>query len=80
MHDFHKRIARVLWDILATLFILWGLFALATPLTPGSWLAIAGLIIIFGRRKTETRTQRIMGRRLFTKLRMPSIFRRFKKF
>jgi len=32
--------------------IVWGVFALVTPFTPASWLALLGLSILLGRRVT----------------------------
>jgi uncharacterized protein YqgC (DUF456 family) len=60
------------WDVLAILFILWGIFALVTPLTPGSWLFFVGLFIIFGRERTEEGIARIMGQ-WFRKLRIKGV-------
>ncbi len=44
-----RKIAR---KIIAILMIVWGVFALITPFTPASWLALIGLSILLGRRVT----------------------------
>ena len=70
MGNFYKKIKRYCWDALSTLLILWGIFAFVTPFTPGSWLFLVGLFIIFGREKTEGRLVKIMGKKWFNKLKI----------
>ena len=76
MPRFKKVLRRTLIDSLAILLILWGIFALLTPLTPGSWLAIIGLAMIFGRRKTEMETKKIVGKKFFIRYHLAKFFRR----
>ncbi|MCI2425554.1 hypothetical protein LM597_04325 [Candidatus Acetothermia bacterium] len=45
-------IIKIARKILAILMIMWGIFALVTPLTPASWLILIGLSILLGRRVT----------------------------
>lgn len=66
--NFRKNSTRYLWYVLAFCFILWGIFALLTPLTPGSWFLLAGLLMIFGKRKTENLIAKIIGKKWLTKL------------
>lgn len=42
-----KRILKITLGVIA---ILVGLFALLTPFTPGSWLILVGLAILFGKK------------------------------
>jgi len=50
--------------------MLWGVIALLTPLTPGSWLFFVGLFIIFGKKKTENKLFHLLGRKWFKRLRV----------
>ncbi len=61
------------WNVLAVIFILWGLVSLITPLTPGSWLLIVGLVIIFGKDKTEKGILHVIGKKLFKKFKIKEI-------
>ena len=54
-------------------FILWGIFALLTPFTPGFWLFFVGLFVIFGRERTENRVEKIIGKKWFDKLKIKKI-------
>jgi hypothetical protein len=39
----HHKVFSILKKIVGAFLVLFGLFALVTPLTPGAWLAIIGL-------------------------------------
>ncbi|MEK7217473.1 MAG: hypothetical protein AAB640_00335, partial [Patescibacteria group bacterium] len=67
-YNFYKSLTRYLWDIAVVVFILWGIFAFLTPFTPGSWLFFVGLFVIFGRKRTENRVEKIIGKKWFGKL------------
>lgn len=73
-NTFRKKLRRDLHVILAVVFILWGVFAFFTPLTPASWLFFVGLFIIFGREKTQDRILQILGEKWSKKLRIKRIF------
>ncbi|OGN05631.1 MAG: hypothetical protein A2831_00405 [Candidatus Yanofskybacteria bacterium RIFCSPHIGHO2_01_FULL_44_17] len=73
-NNFHKKLVRYSKDILAIVLILWGVVAFLTPFTPGSWLVFVGLFIIFGRKKTQDRLARIIGKKWFDKLKVKKIF------
>lgn len=70
---FHKELVKFVWDLLAILFVVWGIFALLTPLTPGSWLFFVGLVIIFGRKRTQKVVFHMLGRTWFKKLKIKKI-------
>lgn len=76
INKFYKSLGRYSWNGLAWLFIIWGIFAALTPLTPLSWTFFIGLIMIFGRRKTESWVKSILGRDLFIKLRISAFFKK----
>lgn len=70
--------AAAMWQVLRTILgiilILFGLFALVTPFTPGSWLALIGLELVGGGflipKKVRASMQRIKDRikaRIFQK-------------
>jgi hypothetical protein len=61
----HHIVHTYSWDIVGILMILWGLFALVTPFTPGSWLLITGLYLMVGAEKTAFILQKILGRKLY---------------
>ena|SRR3989344_640279 len=72
-YNFHKSLVKYLWDTAAIGFILWGIFSLLTPFTPGSWLFFVGLFIIFGRERTENRVEKIIGKKWFDKLKIKKL-------
>ncbi|MEK9158029.1 MAG: hypothetical protein AAB638_02500 [Patescibacteria group bacterium] len=69
----HKNLVRYLWDVVAVIFIIWGIIAFVTPLTPASWLFIVGLIIIFGKHKTKNIIIKVVGIKWFNKLKLNSL-------
>ncbi|MEK7151567.1 MAG: hypothetical protein AAB784_02555 [Patescibacteria group bacterium] len=71
--SFHKSLVKYSRDILAVILIFWGIFALLTPLTPGSWLLFVGLFIIFGRKRTQDKLTQMIGKKWFNKLRIKKI-------
>ena len=73
--NFHKKLTRFSWIILAVVFILWGIFALFTPLTPASWLFLVGLIILLGRKKTNHLLTKLVGEKWFAKLRLDRLLK-----
>lgn len=42
-----------------------GLLALITPFTPGSWLILVGLAVLFGKQRTANAVQCILGNRWY---------------
>ena len=76
----HKGFVGYLWNALAALLILWGIFAILTPLTPGSWLIVVGLLMIFGRVKTQNITEKIIGKKLFNALSISKIIKKMPAF
>lgn len=75
-HNFAQNLTKYLWDVLAVCFIFWGIIALLTPFTPGSWLFFVGLLILFGRKRTEDAIVKVIGQRWFNKLRIKKILRK----
>ncbi len=69
-----ERIKKYAWFVLAILCIVWGTIAFVTPLTPASWLVFVGLIILFGQTRTKEWTRKILGKKLFDKLKVEKIF------
>lgn len=76
---FYNKLGRCLWNSLAILLILLGVFAALTPLTPGSWLFFVGLFMIFGRKKTRYWVERMMGKKLFQKFGVGRLLRKLPK-
>ena len=86
---FYNKLGRCLWNSLAILLILLGVFAALTPLTPGSWLFFVGLFMIFGRKKTRYWVERLkmepmgnarmMGKKLFQKFGVGRLLRKLPK-
>lgn len=76
---FIKKLVRYSWVLLAIIFILYGVFAFLTPLTPGSWLFFAGLFIVFGRARTQAKLTRLVGHKWFERLKMKKILGKIPK-
>ncbi|OGM98464.1 MAG: hypothetical protein A2915_00680 [Candidatus Yanofskybacteria bacterium RIFCSPLOWO2_01_FULL_41_34] len=71
--NFYKKLVEYSRDVLAGILILWGIISLLTPFTPGSWLFFVGLFIIFGRKRTQNKLARIIGKKWFNKLKIKKI-------
>lgn len=76
---FIKKLVKYSWVFLAVVFILYGVFAFLTPLTPGSWLFFAGLFIMFGRERTQSKLTRIVGKKWSGRLKMKKILNKIPK-
>lgn len=77
--NFRKSLTKCPWDVIAICFILWGIFALLTPLTPGSWLLLVGLFVILGRGKTENLVMKVIGKKWFNKFGIEKMLRKIDK-
>jgi len=64
---FYKKLPRWVEVVVAVVLILYGVIALLTPFTPGSWLILIGLFMIFGREKTLNKIHQILGDKIFNK-------------
>ncbi|MFM2415121.1 MAG: hypothetical protein RI911_814 [Candidatus Parcubacteria bacterium] len=67
-------VRRITQDIVSILFIVYGVFALFTPVTPGSWLIIVGLSGLMGKARVRKGMQKILGAKLYERLRIDRFF------
>lgn len=58
----------VLKKLSGVILVLIGVFALVTPLTPGAWLGIVGLILLVGKIRTLKIIKTVLGERNFNKI------------
>lgn len=79
MHIFFNFSKKIFWNIIGVIAILVGIFALITPFTPGSWLVLVGLFIIFGRERTEKWIERVFGVRWMRKLKDTKLFKKLNR-
>jgi len=66
----HEVIHNYLQGLIAILFIIIGLVALLTPLTPGSWLIPIGLVALLGHERAKNLLKRIVGEGMYKKLKL----------
>lgn len=66
--------------LLGLVLLMWGIFALFTPLTPGSWIGIVlGLIILVGKEKTSYFLKKVLGEKWYTKARIDYFLNKLSK-
>ena len=52
------------------LLVFVGVLALVTPLTPGSWLAVVGLVWVFGKKKSRRLLKQMLGKKISKLIRL----------
>ena len=66
--------------LIGVILILWGIFALFTPFTPGSWIGIVlGLIILVGKEKASNILKKVLGEKFYQKTKIDYFLNKFSK-
>jgi hypothetical protein len=68
-------VRRIVQDIFSILLVIYGVFALFTPVTPGAWLIIVGLSGLLGKQRVKRVMVRILGVTWYERLRVDTFLR-----
>jgi predicted PurR-regulated permease PerM len=71
-----KRIRTSLWKLCGICCILWGVFALFTPFTPGSWLIVFGCTILFGEEAVQRWLHKCLGEKRYAAWKVQKLFKK----